>query len=118
MRGRTDEAAAQYVEAISRPVILVEHDFERGSLASRGRRRIAAVVEGMRRSVGKEQNVAGAQLARRAALRVLQHGPAAEYNVIGDLTELGCRKVDAPGRAEEASVIERTSDRDHLQKPA
>ena len=35
-----------------------------------------------------------------------------------DLAELGRRKVDAPGRAEKASVIERAPDRDHLQKPA
>jgi hypothetical protein len=38
--------------------------------------------------------------------------------MIGDLAELGGRKVDAPGRAEEASVIERALDWYHLQKPA
>jgi hypothetical protein len=88
MRGRKDEAAAHHVEAISGSVILVENGGERGSLAGRGRRRIAPVVERMRRSVRKQQNVAGDQLARRAALRVLQDGRAAEYHVIGDLAEL------------------------------
>jgi hypothetical protein len=38
--------------------------------------------------------------------------------MIGNLAELGGRKVDAPGRAQEASVIERAFDRYHLQKPA
>jgi hypothetical protein len=38
--------------------------------------------------------------------------------MIGDLAELGRRKVDAPGRAEEASVIERALDWYHLQEPA
>ena len=57
-------------------------------MAGRGRRHIAAVVEGMRRSVGKQQNIAGDQLARRIALRVLQHSRPAEYDVIGDLAEL------------------------------
>jgi hypothetical protein len=118
MRGRKDEAAAHHVQPISYPVILMENRGERRPLAGRDRRRIALVVEGMRRSVGKQRNVAGDQLARRAALRILQHGRAAEYDVIGDLAELGCRKVDAPGRAKKASVIERSSDRDHLQKPA
>ena len=118
MRGRKDEAAAHHVEPISGPVILVENGRERGSLAGRGWRRIAPVVEGMRRSVRKQQNIAGDQLAHRVSLRVLQHGRAAEYDVIGDLAELGRRKVDAPGRAKKASVIERSSDRDHLQKPA
>jgi hypothetical protein len=54
MRGRKDEAAAHHVEPISGPVILVENGGERGSLAGRGRRRIAPVVEGVRRSVRKE----------------------------------------------------------------
>ncbi len=66
----------------------MENGSERGSLAGRGRRRTAPVVEGMRRSVRKQQNVAGGQLAGRAALRVLQDGRAAEYHVIGDLVEL------------------------------
>jgi hypothetical protein len=38
--------------------------------------------------------------------------------MIRDLTELGGRKIDAPWRAEEASVIERALDWHHLQKPA
>src|ERR1700720_1888511 len=56
--------------------------------------------------------------AIRVSLRVLQHGRAAEYDVIGDLAELGRRKVDAPGRAEKASVIERSIDGVHSEKPA
>jgi len=118
MRGRKVEAAAHHVEPISGPVILVENGRERGSPVGRGRRRIAPVVEGMRRSVRKQQDVAGDQLAPWAALRVLQDGRAAQYDMIGDLAELGRREVDAPGRTEEASVIERASDRDHFQKPA
>jgi hypothetical protein len=38
--------------------------------------------------------------------------------MIGDLAELGDRKVDAPGRAEEASVIDRALDWYHLQESA
>jgi len=68
--------------------------------------------------MGKQQNVTGDQLARWPALRVLQHGRPAQYDVIGDLAEFGGRKVDAPGRAEEASLIERVLDWYHLQKPA
>jgi len=118
MRGRKDEAAAHHVEAISGPVVFVENNVERGSLAGRGRGRIAPVAEGMRRSMGKQQNVTGGQLARRAALRVLQHGRPAEDHMIGDLAELAGRKVNAPGRTQEASVIEGALDRDHLQKTA
>jgi hypothetical protein len=118
MRGRNNEAAAHHIEAISRPLILMENDVERGPLAGRGRRRVAPVVERIRRSMGKQQNVTGDQLARWPALRVLQHGRPAQYDMIGDLAELGGRKVDAPGRAEEASVIERALDRYQLQKPA
>jgi hypothetical protein len=55
---------------------------------------------------------------RVAALQVLQHGRSAADDVIRDLAELGCRDVDAPGRAKKASVIERSSDGDDLQKPA
>src|ERR1700719_2518877 len=118
MCGRNNEAAAHHIEAISRPLILMENDVERGPLAGRGRRRVAPVVERIRRSMGKQQNVTGDQLARWPALRVLQHGRPAQYDMIGDLAELGGRKVDAPGRAEEASVIERAHDWYHLQKPA
>src|SRR5580693_2532467 len=78
----------------------------------------ASLPSWIRRSMGKQQNVTGDQLARWPALRVLQHGRPAQYDMIGDLAELGGRKVDAPGRAEEASVIERALDWYHLQKPA
>ena len=118
MRRRKDEAAAHYVEPISGSVILVENGRECGSLVGRGRGRVAPVVEDVCRPVRKQQDVAGDQLEPWAALRVLQDGRPAEYDMIGDLAELGRRKVDAPGRAEKASVIERASDRDHLQKPA
>src|SRR3954465_9269861 len=114
MRGRKNEAAAHHVEAISRPVILMENDVERGPLAGRDRRRIALVMERMRRPMGKQQNVTGDQLARWPALRVLQHGRPAQYDMIGDLAELGRGKVDAPGRAEEPSVIELALDCTHF----
>jgi len=118
MRGREDEAAAHHVEPISRPVILVKNGRQRGSLAGRGRGGFASVVQHVRGSVRKQHKIAGDQLARRATLRVLQHSRPVQYDVIGDLAELGRRKVDVPGRAKKASVIECASDRDHLQKPA
>src|SRR5689334_24761245 len=118
MRGRKNEAATHHVEAISCTLVLMENDVERRALAGRGRRRIALVVERMRRPMRKQQNVTGDQLARWPALRILQHGRPAQYDMIGDLAELGGRKVDAPGRAEEASVIERALDWHHLQEPA
>jgi hypothetical protein len=58
--------AARHVEAIARPVTLLENEVERGSLAGRGRSRIAPVVE---RSVSKQQNVSPAISLRAGARR-------------------------------------------------
>jgi len=49
--------------------------------------RAARPLHARHKSVRKQQNVAGDKLMRRAALRVLQDGRAAEYHVIGDLAE-------------------------------
>lgn len=52
--------AVHHLEPISGPVILVENGVDRSSLARR--RRIDAVVEGMCRSVRKQQYIAGHEL--------------------------------------------------------
>jgi hypothetical protein len=117
VRGRKDEVAAEHVEAISGPSFSWETTLSLGRWRGRSRRRITAVVEGMSRSVRKQQRAPQSACAW-AALRVLQHIRPAEYDVIADLAALRRRTVDAPRRTEEPSVFERASDRDHFRKPA
>ena len=56
--------------------------------------------------MGEQENIPGDQLVRRTALRVIQQGRPAEYDVIGDFAALCGLVIEAPRRAEEATVID------------